>query len=140
GAEFDRQLITKLVALPGVQSVALSNRVPVGFPMGSTSVKAEGYTPREHELMENQVAISSPNYFGTMRMPILKGRDFTPRARMDSQRAVIVSKAFADRYWPGQEALGRRLFSDLTHEWFTVVGVVADNKGTGLNEAPRPFL
>src|SRR5581483_10783467 len=74
------------------------------------------------------------------RIPILKGRDFTPRDTMDSQRTVIVSAAFANRYWPGQEALGRRLHSDLTHEWFTVVGVAADNKGTGLNEAPRPFV
>ena len=120
--------------------MALSSRVPVGFDQGSTSVKPEGYVPQAHESMETQVAIVTPNYFQTMQIPILKGRDFTPRDRKDSQRTVVVSKGFADRYWPGQEAIGRRLFSDLTNEWFTVVGVARDTKATGLNDKAKPFL
>ena len=140
GAEFDRQLVAKLETLPGIQSVALSSRVPMGFPEGSTSVKPDGYIPQAHESMETQEAIVTPNYLKTMQIPILKGRDFTLRDRKDSQRAVIVSQAFVDRYWPGQEAIGKRVFSDLTHEWFTVVGVARDSKATGLNEKPRPFL
>lgn len=140
GAEFDRQLVAKLEGLPGIQSVALSNRVPLGFDGGSTSVKPEGYLPQANESMETQVAIITGNYFKTMQIPILKGRDFTLRDRKDSQRTVIVSKAFADRYWPRQEAIGKRLNSDLTNEWFTVVGVARDTKATGLNEKPRPFL
>jgi predicted permease len=140
GAEFHRQLVAKLEALPGVQSVALSNRVPVGFGGGSTSVKPEGYVPQAHESLETQVAIITPNYFKTMQIPILKGRDFTPADRRDSQRAVVVSNAFAERYWPRQEAIGKHVFSDLTNEWFTVVGVARDNKATGLNENPKPFV
>lgn len=53
---------------------------------------------------------------------------------------AIVSEAFAHRYWPGQEAVGKQLNSDLTHQWFTVVGVARDCKETGLNENPMPFL
>jgi len=140
GAQFDRQLVAKLEAQPGIESVALSNRVPVGFPGASTSVKPEGYVPQANESMETQVAIVTPNYLKTMQIPILKGRDFTPRDKMDSERAVIISQAFADRYWPRQEVIGKRLNSDLTHEWFTVVGVARDNKATGLNEKPRPFV
>ncbi|MBV8550966.1 MAG: ABC transporter permease [Acidobacteriaceae bacterium] len=140
GSEFDRQLVAKLEALPGIQSVALSSRVPLGFNGMSTSVKAEGYIPQAHESMETQVAIVTPNYFKTMEIQIAKGRDFTLRDRQDSQRTVVVSKAFADRYWPHQEAIGKHVFSDLTHEWFTVVGVARDNKGTGLNEKPKPFV
>jgi len=140
GAEFDRQLVAKLEALPGIQSVALSNRVPMGFPQGSTSVKPEGYVQQANESMETQDSIVTPNYFKTMRIPILKGRDFTLRDRQDSQRAVIVTQAFVDRYWPKQETIGKRVYSDLTHEWFTVVGVARDSKATGLNEKPRPFL
>jgi len=75
-----------------------------------------------------------------MQIPLLKGRDFTLRDRKDSERTVIVSQAFVDRYWPGQPAIGKRLNSDLTNEWFTVVGVARDNKGTGLNEKPKPFV
>jgi predicted permease len=140
GAEFDRQIVATLEAQPGIQSVALSSRVPVGFDQGSTSVKPEGYVPQAQESMETQVAIVSPNYFQTMQIPILEGRDFTPQDRKGSQRTVVVSKGFADRYWPGQEAIGRRLFSDLTNEWFTVVGVARDTQATGLNDKAKPFL
>jgi predicted permease len=139
GAEFDRQLVVKLEALPGIQSVALSTRVPLGFG-GSTSVKPEGYVPQPNELMETPVAIITPNYFQTLQIPIVKGRDFTLQDTMKSQRVVIVSETFVNRYWPNQEALGKQLNSDLTHEWFTVVGVARDSKVNFLNEKPTPFL
>jgi predicted permease len=140
GREFDRQVVAKLEALPGIQSVALSSRVPVGFPQASTSIKLDGYVSRPNESMETQDAIVSPNYFKTMQIPILKGRDFTLRDTKDSQRVVIVNNAFINRYWPRQDAIGKRIYSDLTHEWFTVVGVARDDKATGLNDKPRPFL
>ena len=140
GVEFDRQLVAKLEALPGMQSVTLSNRLPLAFGGGSTSVKPEGYVSPPNESMETQVAIVTPNYFHTLQMPIVKGRDFTLQDTKSSQRAVIVSEAFANRYWPNQEALGKQLNSDLTHEWFTVVGVARDAKVQGLNEKPMPFL
>jgi predicted permease len=139
GMEFDRQLLAELEVLPGVQSVALTNRVPL-FGGGSTSVKPEGYVPRANESMETPDAFVTPNYFQTMQIPILKGRDFTLEDSKTSQRVVIVSEAFANRYWPKQEALGKQLNSDHTHEWFTVVGVARDSKVTGLNEKPTPFV
>jgi predicted permease len=140
GAEFDRQLVAKLQTLPGVQSVALSNRVPLGFGGGSTSVKPEGYISPPNESMETQVAITTPNFFQTMQIPLMKGRDFTLQDNGNSQRVVIVSEAFANRYWPNQEPLGKKLNSDLTHEWFTVIGVARDTKVFNLNEKPTPFL
>jgi len=140
GAEFDRQVIAKLEALPGIQSVALSSRVPLAFGGGSTSVKPEGYVSQANESMETQVAIITPNYFQTMQIPIVKGRDFTLQDTKSSQRAVIVSEAFVERYWPHQEGLGKQLNSDLTHEWFTVIGVARNSKVNGLNEKPMPFL
>ena len=140
GAEFYRQLVAKLEALPGMQSVALSDRVPLAFGGGSTSVKPEGYVSPPNESMETQAAIITPNYFQTMQIPLAKGRDFTLQDTKSSQRVVIISEAFANRYWPNQEALGKQLNSDLTHEWFTVVGVARDSKVRGLNEKPMPFL
>jgi predicted permease len=140
GAEFDRQLVAKLEALPGIQSVALSDRVPLGFGGGSTSVKPEGYVSQANESMETQVAIITPNYFQTVQIPMVKGRDFTLQDTKSSERAVIVNETFVNRYWPHQEALGKQLYSDLPKEWFTVVGVARDVKVTGLNEKPTPFL
>jgi predicted permease len=140
GAEFDRQLVAKLEALPGVQSVSLSDRVPLGFGGGSTSVKPEGYVSQPNEVMETQAAVITSNYFKTMQIPIVKGRDFSPQDTKSSQRAAIVSEAFAERYWPHQEALGKQLNSDFTNEWFTVVGVARDTKVRALNETPTPFV
>jgi predicted permease len=140
GAEFDRQLVAKLEALPGVQSVSLSDRVPLGFSGGSTSVKPEGYVSQPNEVMETQAAVITPNYFKTMQIPIVKGRDFSPQDIKSSQRAAIVSEAFVERYWPHQEALGKQLNSDFTNEWFTVVGVARDTKVRALNETSTPFV
>src|ERR1700720_1859447 len=139
GAEFDRQLQAKLETLPGVQSVALSNRVP-GFSSGSTAVKPEGYVAQANELMEIPDAIITSNYFHTIQIPLVQGRDFTPQDTNSSQRVVIVNESFVNRYWPNQQGLGKQLNSDLTHEWFTVVGVVHDSKMTGLSEKSAPFV
>ncbi len=139
GAEFDRQLQANLKALPGVQSVALSNRVP-GFSAGSTAVKPEGYVAQANELMEIPDGIITPNYFHTMQIPLVEGRDFTPQDTKSSRRVVIVNEAFVNRYWPNQEGLGKQLNSDLTHEWFTVIGVAHDSKMTGLSEKSAPFV
>jgi len=140
GAEFDRQLVAKLEALPGARSVAISSRVPLGLGGGSTAVKLQGYVPQANESMETQVAMVTPNYFQTLQIPMLKGRDFTLRDTMKSQRVAIVSQTFVNRYWPNQDAMGKQLYSDLTHEWFTVVGVAREGKVNGLNEKPTPFL
>jgi len=140
GAEFDRQLIAKLERLPGVQSAALSDREPLSFGGGSTSVKPEGYVSPANESMETQASIITPNFLQTMQIPIMKGRDFTLQDTKSSQRVVIVSEAFANRYWPNQEPLGKQLNSDFTHEWFKVVGVARDAKERGLNEKPMPFV
>ena len=137
GAEFDRQLVRKLEALPGVESVALSNRVPLGFGGGSTSVKPQGYVPQANESMESQVAFITPNYFHTMQIPMVEGRDFTLADTKSSQRAAIVSEAFVNRYWPHQKCLGKQLYSDIPKESFTVVGVARDTKVTSFNEKPN---
>jgi predicted permease len=140
GIEFDRQIVSRLSPLPGIQSVALSNRVPLTFAGGSTAVKPEGYVSSPNESTETQVAIVTPNYLHTMQIPLVKGRDFAVQDTKESQPVAIVSEAFANRYWPGQEAVGKQLNSDLTHQWFTVVGVARDCKEIGLNENPLPFL
>jgi predicted permease len=140
GAQFDRQLVARLEALPGVQSAALSSRVPLGLIPDSTSVKPEAYVPQPKESMETPDAIVTPNFFRTVQIPILEGRDFTLEDVKNSQRVAIVNQAFVNRYWPHQQALGKRFNADVTHEWFTVIGVARDSKVTTLTENPTPFL
>src|SRR6476619_2495774 len=140
GIQFDRQLLTRLEALPGVQSVMLTNRTPLTFGGGSTSVKPEGFVPPPNVSMETQVAIVSPKYFATLQLPLEKGRDFTEQDSKETQLVIIVNQTFADRYWPGQEPIGKQVISDLTNESFTVVGIARNAKYNQLNEAPIPFV
>src|SRR3984957_12186129 len=140
GVEFDRQLLTKLETLPGVQSVALSSRVPLAMGGTSTSVKPEGYVEQPNESMEVQVGLVSPNLLKTMQIPLLRGREFTADDTRKTQRVAIVNQNFVERYWPHQEAIGKQVHSDLTNEFFTVVGVARNSKVNTLNEAPTPFI
>jgi predicted permease len=140
GIEFNRQLVAKLEALPGVRSAALTSRVPLAFGGGSTSVTPEGYLEHPNESMETQVGIVTPNHFKVLELPLVKGRDFTSQDTKTTQRVAIVNEYFVDRYWPHQEALGKQVRSDLTNEWFTVVGVARNSKVNTLNESPTPFI
>ena len=140
GIQFDRQLLARLETLPGVQSVMLANRTPLAFGGGSTSVKPEGFVPPPNVSMETQVAIVSPKYFATLQLPLEQGRDFTDQDGKEGQRVIIVNQTFADRYWPGQEPIGKQVVSDLTNESFTVVGIARNAKYNQLNEAPIPFV
>ncbi|MFY9529813.1 MAG: ABC transporter permease [Candidatus Acidiferrales bacterium] len=141
GIEFHRQLLAKLEALPGVQSVTLSNSVPFTFAGGgSTSVKPEGYVWQAHESMEIPDAIVGPNYLRTMQIPVVAGREFTAQDAEKSQPGVIVNQAFADRYWPHQDALGKRLITDISDREFSVIGVARNSNYGELGETPRPFL
>jgi predicted permease len=140
GAEFDRQLVAKLQALPGVESVALSNRVPLSMGGGSTSVKPEGYVEQPNESMEVQYSIVTPNLLKTLENPLVSGRDFTAEDTRTTQRVAMVNEYFVKRYWPHQQGIGKRVHSDLTNEWFTVVGVVGNSKVNTFNESPTPFI
>src|SRR4029077_645473 len=91
GVELDRQLVVELEAQPRIQSVALLSRVPVGFGAAPSAVNPEVDLAQANESMETQVAIVTPNYFQTLQIPLVKGRDFTPRDTKSQQRVVMVS-------------------------------------------------
>jgi predicted permease len=138
GIEFDRQLLAKLEALPGVQSVSMSSWVPLGFSLSSSVTQPEGYVPRPHESMDIANTNVGPNYLRTMQIPVIEGREFTPEDKEGAQTVVVVNQEFAKRYWPGQEAIGKKLSADgLT---FTVIGVARDCDYNNLHEAREPFF
>jgi predicted permease len=126
GIEFDRQLLAKIETLPGVESVALADFSPLSYTIRSTGVEVGGYVPRPHESMEIDWARVGPNYFRTLRTPLVAGRDFTLQDNWKSQFVAIVNQEFAARYWPGQDAIGKRI--QLYGHWFTVVGVARNAK------------
>lgn len=88
--------------------------------------------------MEIDRAIVRPNYFRTMRTPLTAGREFTEQDGEKSQPVAIVNQELCDRYWPGQDALGKRIH--VRGEWHTVVGVVRNGKDRRLVYAAEPMV
>jgi putative ABC transport system permease protein len=82
----------------------------------------------------------SPRYFATLGIPVLRGRDFDARDRQGSPPVVVVSQAFADAYFPGDEPLGKRVRQSHEEPYAEVVGVVRDHKYQSYGEAATPIL
>jgi len=137
GRAFHRDLLAKLEAIPGVESATLANWVPFAWKH-TQDVVPKGYVPRHQESMEVWRANVGPNYFQTLRIPLAAGRDISARDTSKSQPVVVVNQAFAHRYWPGQEALGKEL--QAYGRWFTVVGVAKNNKCFQIRESPNPMI
>jgi hypothetical protein len=97
GREFHRQLLAKLEALPGVLSVTLADWVPLGFITDSTAIRPDDYVPQAKESMNIREADVGPNYFRTMQIPLVAGRDFTSQDTNESQPVAIVNQVLAER-------------------------------------------
>ena len=135
---FQHQLLATLEAIPGVTSVALSDWVPLNFTRGSVDAFPEGYVPRPHESMEVRHSSVTGEYFATMKIPLLQGREFTPEDLEGAPRVAIVDQTMANRFWPGQLPLGKRV--SVYGHWYTVVGVAKNIKHQRMNEPPEPLL
>src|SRR5262249_51870571 len=120
--ELSRRLRAEIGALPGVQSVALASGVPLGDGW-SRIFTIEGHDLPLDKMPNVNHIVSSPEYFRTLGIPLLAGRAFDEH---DWNREVlVVTRAFADTYWPGQSPIGKRVRfgPPAAHEdWFTVVG------------------
>jgi predicted permease len=137
GPVFARDLVERIRRLPGIQSATLADRVP-GGPLRIASVRERGREESERARDRPQVLTSwnqvEPDYFATLRIPFVAGRDFNAADRAGAQPVAIVSESTASRLWPGTPATGNYLPSqhrpgapDATS--LLVVGVVRDLKG-----------
>jgi predicted permease len=138
GIEFHRQLLVRLNALPGVESATLADFSPLSFTMHSDGVLPEGYVPRLHETIEVDRGAIAPNYLKTLKTPLLAGRDFTDQDKANSLPVAIVNQALVDRYWPGQDPIGKRI--QLYGQWISVVGVAANGKYRRMVYDPSPLV
>lgn len=124
--EFDRQLLARVQQLPGVQSVTVADFSPLSFTIHTDDVLPEGYVPRPHESMEVDRGLVGPGYLETMRTPLLAGRGFTLADDRKSEQVALVNKALVDRYWPGQDAIGKNI--QVAGRRYKVIGVAANGK------------
>jgi len=139
GREFYRRLVERISTTPGIESATLARRLPfTGDGIAFANVMIDGYAPAKDEDMRLNYETVGPLYFQTMRIPLLKGRDFDERDQESAPGVVIVNETMAQRYWPGHNALGKRL--KLAQGWLQVVGIAKDVKNRTLTEAPQPFL
>ncbi|HEX8140380.1 MAG TPA: ABC transporter permease [Pyrinomonadaceae bacterium] len=139
GREFDRQVQARVEAIPGVRSAAVASNAPFngGF---LRSVFVEGQeTPASGRGILTLVNTVGMKYFETLGIPVLRGRDFSTSDQENSVHVVVINEAMAKRFWPGQDALGKR-FKFFGDEFQTeVVGVVRNSDSTQLGEdPPRP--
>jgi putative ABC transport system permease protein len=138
-AAFYAQALERIRALPGV----LGSGAVVGVPLirgmnWSFPVTVEGRTMSPEEALPADARAVTPQYFATMGIPILQGRDFTERDGSESTN-IIISDAMARRLWPNEDALEKRIRPGTNNPWMTIVGVVGDVRNS-LDQEPRPTI
>ena len=136
---FYRKLLDEVRALPGVKGAALTAHIPLGGTGAWDSFFVEGKEPQGVEVPQAEITVVSPGYFQALGMSLLQGRDFQNSDIEGAPLVAIVDKKLANQYWPGGDAIGKRIRTG-DPEWYTVVGVVSTIKTVGLNENPDPHL
>jgi len=143
--DFYRQVLERMNAIPGVRSVAMSRSIPPGGEEVDgpviTSEHPDIDPNRAPDIIFNPI---SPNYFRTMRLPLLEGREFSSADVHGASPAVILNEAAAHSLFPGKNAIGLRvkLGADNLAAWWTIVGVVADERyfGWDSDRTPTAYL
>ena len=135
-AEFYRQLVERVKAMPETEGAGVTSYLPLTGAIRFVYFCAEGRVcegiGKDPLIAIRQV---SPEYFDTVRTPLLRGRVFTEKDNATSQPVVIVNQTVATRYWPGQDPIGKHLANSRDMLQRQVVGVVADVKFNALNVA-----
>ncbi len=144
---FSAALMEKLSALPGVQNVALASNPPL-MTGWQTSFVPEGVPdPEPGKMPSVEMAVVTPDYFHTMKTPLLRGRAFEATDTKDAPPIMIIDQLLADRHFPGQDAVGKRIRMSTgdkgAREYRTIVGVVPHLKVYGFEEVtvlPQAYL
>jgi predicted permease len=143
-ATFYTDLIQRVQSLPGVRSAAVTTNLPLYRQGNSISISIEGRPepPPGQELIV-VTRIISPGYFDTMSIPLLNGRPFTEQDTPTNPNVVVISETMARRFWPGEDAIGKRLAAGRARtpeDWIQVVGIVKDVRQFELTAEPRPQM
>ncbi len=136
---FQDALLERVRALPGVESAAFAKMTPLSYVSSATApIVVDGYQPPPEESPTVEYNEVGDNYFVTMGIPLVAGREFT---RADDEKAAlvaVVNETMAQRYWQGRSTLGQRL--QLKGRWMQVVGIAKDSKYSSVREKPTPFF
>jgi predicted permease len=140
GKQFQREVIERINSLPGVQAVAIARDAPFNGGL-ARSVFLEGEQPGPNGRgVLVQTNIVGLGFFGAMGIPVLAGRDFSEQDSETSPRVVIINQTMAEKFWPGQDAVGKRFKFFGDQQYRQVVGIARDSKYNNLVEASLPFI
>ena len=139
--QFGQQLLNRIATVPGIDSAALTFIDPFLWEGFSRGFAIEGHAPLPPAEIDTVYYHEiSPNYFHTMGIPLLSGRDFAVRDDSHVPRIVIVTESFAKRYWSSEAAVGKRIkfgAADSNNSWMEIVGVVGDIRYRSLRQDPE---
>jgi predicted permease len=136
---FHRQAGERIKALPGVEAVGATYSLPMSsVAFAWEPIIVEGYvSPTGENTIISNTRIVNPDYFRAMGIALLKGRYFHERDRKDEPEAVIVNEAMAERFWPNEDPIGKRLQQKgKPDSWRTVVGIISDTKQYSAEKEP----
>ncbi|MEW6209602.1 MAG: ABC transporter permease [Acidobacteriota bacterium] len=142
GREFQKLLLDRVRSLPGVESAGLIDLTPVDLHFGRSPVFIEGQTPeRIINAPRAMTSRISPGYLDAMRTRLIEGRDFSERDDENAPRVALVNRAFARRFWPGENPLGRRFSQGSPQSpLMEVIGVIEDGMYAGLSDDAQPYF
>jgi predicted permease len=134
------RLMTQLQAIPGVQRAAAASTLPLsGESDWGTFLIADGTTADWSKASAADWRGVSADFFQTLRIPLLRGREFT-RDDENRQNAVIINEAAARKFWPGTDPIGREILVGHESRPLEIIGVVGDVRGAGLNAEAKPEM
>ncbi len=138
---FFKSAIENVRAIPGVESAALVRAVPFSGNGGTVGYAVEGRpAPDAASAPQARFHLVTPDYFKALKIPLLKGRDFTDRDDLEAPLVAVINDTFGRRAWPGEDPIGKRFTTPQTHGPVTVIGIVGDTKHyTATEEAVPQF-
>src|SRR5213595_399978 len=140
-ATFFDEVIRRVRALPGARSAAVAGNLPLTYNGDSMNISVEELPdPPPDQRPDVIYRAIGPGYFGSMGIPIIRGRDFTNHDKGDSTNVVVISEKTAQHFWPGQEPIGKRLkpgSSTSNTPWREVIGIVKDVRQNDFIATPK---
>ncbi|MEZ5401024.1 MAG: ABC transporter permease [Bryobacteraceae bacterium] len=141
GLSLAERLVDRLRATPGVTSTAAGRPLPLEGQQMSVAFDIKGRESTAAERPRSDAAIVTPGFFGTLGIPVLRGRDFDERDRVDSAPVVVVNEAFARRFFPGEDAIGKRIrpgAGPAPVPMREIIGVVGDARQSAVGREMDP--
>jgi predicted permease len=143
---FYTEMLGRVEALPGVRSAAVTTNLPLTFKGNSIGVSIEGRPdPGPGQRPSVVTRVVSPEYFRTMGIALMRGRQFGREDRADTPSVAVINETMARRFWPGEDPLGKRITpgaagSTDPDDWITVVGIARDVRQFELEAEPKPQM